>query len=160
MFRASVYPSWMDPLFLVGYLTMLSVSRVYGVDDEMINECGAVGGMTTGRGSRSKTCPSDIWSTKKIPHDLTRGRTRVVKRSRTQEFSFSSMRATCLVHAPWPDHPMMSYEEQKLWSSHSNSCHFLPLRSRYPPQHPQSVFFLKCDDITSTIKIIMNKLKS
>jgi hypothetical protein len=40
---------------------MLSVSRLYSVDDRMINEYGALGGMSTGRGKMKyseKTCPS------------------------------------------------------------------------------------------------------
>jgi hypothetical protein len=36
----------------VAYLTTLSVSRLYGDDDRMINEYGAVGGMKIGRGNR------------------------------------------------------------------------------------------------------------
>jgi hypothetical protein len=40
--------------FFVGYITVLSVSRlfiyIYILDDRMINECGAVGGMRIGRG--------------------------------------------------------------------------------------------------------------
>jgi hypothetical protein len=40
-------------LFLVGYLTMLSVLRLYSFDDRMSNECGAVGGIRIGRGNRN-----------------------------------------------------------------------------------------------------------
>jgi hypothetical protein len=36
---------------LFGYLSLLSLSRLYRVDDEMINECGAIGGITIGRGN-------------------------------------------------------------------------------------------------------------
>jgi hypothetical protein len=32
---------------------MLSVSGLYSVDDKMAHECGAVGGMKSGRGNRS-----------------------------------------------------------------------------------------------------------
>jgi hypothetical protein len=39
-------------MHMYGYLTTLSESRLYSVDDTMINECGAVGGMRTGRGNR------------------------------------------------------------------------------------------------------------
>jgi hypothetical protein len=42
-----------DRITLVGYLTTLSVSIPYSVDDIMINECGAVGGMRIGRETRS-----------------------------------------------------------------------------------------------------------
>jgi hypothetical protein len=40
-------------MFLVGYLTTLSVSGLYSVDDMMIAEQEAVGGMRIGRGNRS-----------------------------------------------------------------------------------------------------------
>jgi hypothetical protein len=39
--------------FSVGYLTTLSVSRLYIVDDRPINECETVGGMRTGMINRS-----------------------------------------------------------------------------------------------------------
>jgi hypothetical protein len=32
---------------------MLIISRLYSVNDRIINECGAVGGMITGRGNSS-----------------------------------------------------------------------------------------------------------
>jgi hypothetical protein len=37
--------------FEVSYLTTLSVSRLYSVDNRMINECGTVGGMRIDRGN-------------------------------------------------------------------------------------------------------------
>jgi hypothetical protein len=40
-----------------GYLTTLPVSRLYRLDDRLINEYGAVGGMTVGKGN---------WSTRRI----------------------------------------------------------------------------------------------
>jgi hypothetical protein len=39
--------------FKVCYLTTLSVAKLYSVDDRIINECGAVGGMRIGRGNGS-----------------------------------------------------------------------------------------------------------
>jgi hypothetical protein len=36
----------------VGYLTMLSVSRQYGIDKMTINKYGAIGGMRIGRGNQ------------------------------------------------------------------------------------------------------------
>jgi hypothetical protein len=39
--------------FFIGYLKMLSVSRLYSVHCRMINKCGTVGGMKIGRGNRS-----------------------------------------------------------------------------------------------------------
>jgi hypothetical protein len=39
-------------MFLVGYLTMLSVSRQCSVDGRVIKGCGAFGGMRIGRGDR------------------------------------------------------------------------------------------------------------
>jgi hypothetical protein len=36
----------------VGYLTTLSVSRLYSVDDRMLNERELVAGMITGRGNK------------------------------------------------------------------------------------------------------------
>jgi hypothetical protein len=57
----------------VYYLTALSVSRLLSVGGGVINECGAVGGMSVCRGNRNtlrkpvsvSLCPSEI------PHDLT-----------------------------------------------------------------------------------------
>jgi hypothetical protein len=40
-------------VFLVAYLTTLSVSRLYSVDDTLIKECGAVVGMSIEGGKRS-----------------------------------------------------------------------------------------------------------
>jgi hypothetical protein len=52
----------------VGYLMMLSVSELHNFNDSVINGCGAVGGMRTGRGNRKPSpmplCPPQI------PHDL------------------------------------------------------------------------------------------
>jgi hypothetical protein len=39
--------------FQVGYLTTLSVSRLWNVSDVMINDCGTVGGMRLERGEGS-----------------------------------------------------------------------------------------------------------
>jgi hypothetical protein len=39
--------------FQVAYLTMLKVSKLYNVSGRIINECGAIGVMITGRGNRS-----------------------------------------------------------------------------------------------------------
>jgi hypothetical protein len=41
-------------LFEVCYLTTVTVSGLYGIDDKMINEYGIVGGMRIGRENRSK----------------------------------------------------------------------------------------------------------
>jgi hypothetical protein len=62
----------------VCYLTTLSVSRLYSVDDGMIDEHGAAGGMRTGKGNWStwrKSVPVPLHSPK-ILHDLTLDRTR------------------------------------------------------------------------------------
>jgi hypothetical protein len=40
-----------NTLFLFGCFTMLSVSKLQSVNNRLINECGAVGGMRTGRGN-------------------------------------------------------------------------------------------------------------
>jgi hypothetical protein len=60
-----------------GYLTTLSVLRLYNAGCRMITECGAVSGMRIGRGNQSTQgkpaqvppCPPEI------PHDLTRDQT-------------------------------------------------------------------------------------
>jgi hypothetical protein len=45
---------------------MLSVSKSYNVDDRIIDECGAVGGMKIGRGNKYlPLCPPQL------SHDLT-----------------------------------------------------------------------------------------
>jgi hypothetical protein len=65
-------------VFLVRYLTTLSVSKLYSVDDRMINEYEADGWMKTGRGNQSnrrKPAPVPL-SAPQIPHDLTLDRTR------------------------------------------------------------------------------------
>jgi hypothetical protein len=41
--------------FSIGHLTTLPVSKLFGVDDRIINECGAVGGVRIGRGNHSTT---------------------------------------------------------------------------------------------------------
>lgn len=38
---------------LVGYLTMLLILRLYSINEKMINECEAVGGMRIERGRQS-----------------------------------------------------------------------------------------------------------
>jgi hypothetical protein len=67
------------PSYLVDYLTMLSVSRIYiALVDSMINECGAVGGMKIGRGYRNirrKPAPVSLCPPQ-IPHELTWDQTR------------------------------------------------------------------------------------
>jgi hypothetical protein len=40
-------------LFCVGYLTTLSIPGLYSVDDKIINEYGAVGGMEIGKGNQN-----------------------------------------------------------------------------------------------------------
>jgi hypothetical protein len=60
-------------LVIVCYLTMLSFSRLYSVDDRMFNECGVVGGMGVGRGDRTtrrKPVPLPLCPPQ-IPHDMT-----------------------------------------------------------------------------------------
>jgi hypothetical protein len=58
---------------MLSYLTMLSISKLNGIDDRMINEYGAVGEMRICRENRNtwrkptslELCPPQI------PHDLT-----------------------------------------------------------------------------------------
>jgi hypothetical protein len=47
------YTFWLIMGVQVGYLTTLSVPRLYRVDDRLINECEAFFGMRIGRGNRS-----------------------------------------------------------------------------------------------------------
>jgi hypothetical protein len=56
---------------------MLSVSGLYSVDDKMINEYGAVGGMRIGRGNGiTRRKPAQVpLCPPQIPHDLTWDRT-------------------------------------------------------------------------------------
>jgi hypothetical protein len=64
--------------FEVCYLTTLVGLRLHSVDNRMINECGAVGGMRIGRGNRStrrKPAPIPL-RPPQIPHDLTWDRSR------------------------------------------------------------------------------------
>jgi hypothetical protein len=55
-------------IFEVGYLTMMSLTRLYSVDYSMINKRAAVGGIRTGRGNRSPsflplgaTAQGELW---------------------------------------------------------------------------------------------------
>jgi hypothetical protein len=59
-------------LFLIAYLTMLSISRLCSFDDGMINECGAVGRLRIGRGNRTwrKPAPAPLYP-QQIVHVLT-----------------------------------------------------------------------------------------
>jgi hypothetical protein len=63
---------------IVGYFMTFSVSRLYSIDDNMINECGAAGGMRIGRGSRStRGNPSPVTlCLPQIPLDLSLYRNR------------------------------------------------------------------------------------
>jgi hypothetical protein len=63
----------MFSFFLVGYLTTLSILRLYSIDDRMINKCGAVGGMGVGRGNQSTwRIPTPIPLRQPlVPYDLT-----------------------------------------------------------------------------------------
>jgi hypothetical protein len=54
-----------------------SVSGLCSVDDRIINECGAVCGMRTGRGNRSTRRKTA--AVPQIPHDLNRNRTRAAE---------------------------------------------------------------------------------
>jgi hypothetical protein len=57
---------------VVSYLTMLSVLRLYGINDRMINEYGAVGGMGIGKENQStwrKPAPVPLCPPQ-IPRDL------------------------------------------------------------------------------------------
>jgi hypothetical protein len=49
-----------------------SLSRLYIIDDRMINEYGAVGGMRTGRGSTRRKPAPVAHCPPQIPYDLTR----------------------------------------------------------------------------------------
>jgi hypothetical protein len=53
IYSTELYVITLFIILLVGYLTPLSVSRLHSVDEKMINECRAGGGMKTGRGNRS-----------------------------------------------------------------------------------------------------------
>jgi hypothetical protein len=65
--------------FQAGYLTTLSLSILYSVDDRMINESGAVGGMEIGREteelerrpSQCTFCPPHdlIWEGTRVAYD-------------------------------------------------------------------------------------------
>jgi hypothetical protein len=66
-------------VFLICYLMTMSVTRLYSGDDRMINEYGAVGGMTMritrgNRSSRRKPVPVPLSTI--IGHDLTWDRIR------------------------------------------------------------------------------------
>jgi hypothetical protein len=59
------------------FLMMLSVLGLYSIDDGMINEYGAVGGMSIDSGNRNtrrKSAPVSLYSPQN-PHDLTWCRT-------------------------------------------------------------------------------------
>jgi hypothetical protein len=60
-------------LFLVCYLTILSVLRLYSIDGRMINEYGAIGRMRIGgenQSTRRKPAPVSLCPPQ-IPHDMT-----------------------------------------------------------------------------------------
>jgi hypothetical protein len=52
IFKVRIYTRRLISLIFVAYLTTLSVLRLYSVDDRMVNEYGAVGGLKVGRGNR------------------------------------------------------------------------------------------------------------
>jgi hypothetical protein len=52
---------------------------------------------------------------------------------------------TCLYHPPWLDHSNYTWQRVQvmkllIMQFSPTSCHFIPLRSKYSPQHPQSIF--------------------
>jgi hypothetical protein len=53
MVRKIFQPHVSSSKILVGYVTTPSASRLYSVDNRMINKCGAIDGMRNGRGNRS-----------------------------------------------------------------------------------------------------------
>jgi hypothetical protein len=60
-------------MLFLSLLTTLSVSRPFSVYDRMVDEYGAVAGMTIGRRNRTtrrKSAPVPLWALQ-IPHDLT-----------------------------------------------------------------------------------------
>jgi hypothetical protein len=84
-FLHGTFPLWVTVLYYcilyfgvyVCYITTLSGSRLYTVDDRMINEYGAVGGMRIGGGNSSprRKHASFSFCPPKIPHELTWDRT-------------------------------------------------------------------------------------
>jgi hypothetical protein len=75
----SHHKSFKSTKVVVCYLTMLSVQGTYSINDRMINECGAIGGMRTNKGDRStqrKPTPVTLCPTQ-ILHDLTWDQTKV-----------------------------------------------------------------------------------